>query len=89
MTFEWKTIQTKGQKLHRSDHTANICGDHLYLFGGADIEEESTDELWVLDLSNFIYRHNENNISVDFKWRKLNPVAGEKPGKKMTHNKWN
>lgn len=83
MTFEWKTIQTKGEKLHRSDHTANICGNHLYLFGGADIEEESTDDLWALDMSNFLYLNiMRNKISADFKWKKLNPVAGEKPSKK-------
>lgn len=71
LTFEWKKIQTKGQKFHRSDHTANIYGNRLYLFGGADIEEESTDELWVLDLT-------------DFKWIKLNPV-GEKPEDRYGH----
>lgn len=51
LNFKWEVLKTKGgEHLHRSDHTANILGNYLYLFGGADKEEESTNELWMLDI---------------------------------------
>lgn len=54
LSVEYKTLKTKkGSDLHRMWHTANIVEGNMYVFGGKSKKQETTNELWKLDLSNF------------------------------------
>lgn len=71
----WKIVDTgTGEKPYRSDHTANINGNYLYMFGGADKREESVDELWLLSLGNSMV------YSDKFTWARLSTSSTAKPG---------
>jgi len=48
---EWEILKTKGdEKIHRFGHSANIYENSMYVFGGVDQEQQSSNQLWQLDL---------------------------------------
>lgn len=54
LSGEYKILQTKNAgSLHRMWHTANILEGNMYVFGGKSKQQETTNQLWRLDLSIF------------------------------------
>jgi len=65
LSFNIQQIEMKEQDPRRSDHSAQVSGDKMYIFGGVDPQGRASDELWSLDLK-------------DLKWTKC-PQKGAIP----------
>ena len=50
---KWKQAQTSKGPQGRSNHSAVIFGDHMYVFGGTSDEGEKLSDLWMLDLRTY------------------------------------
>lgn len=51
ITIDFQNIETEGNEdLFRYSHSAVIYQDTLWVFGGADKQRKSTNDLWKLDL---------------------------------------
>jgi len=52
--IEWKVKETQGeQQFFRASHSAHICNNKMYVFGGWDKIGQSSKQLWSLDLENY------------------------------------
>jgi len=39
----------------RRNHIAEIVGDHMFIYGGIDEDGKYLNDMWILDLTNFIW----------------------------------
>lgn len=70
---KFKLEEKTSNKLHfkwRRNHTADIIGHHMVIYGGIDDEDRVLDDLWALDL-NFTLKW----IMADTKGMRLKPLA--------------
>lgn len=89
----WYELKAKGKLPNkRSYHSAVVYDGKLYIYGGEDIKEGRSDDLWSLDLDAFIEFEDKeveestiDDLSEKFTWQRVK-THGDSPGP-LAHHK--